>query len=272
MRARGALWLVSLLAIGGLTAAGVSLLNRTLRTPMIDPEHPHRLRIMTWNIGKLHLPWDSRAADGDLQHVAEVIREANPHLVALQELRDPRQLGRLVTALGPGWRGKLPEDWYDRRAALVVRLPAEFAQLRTSTGRIAQGATLRLPSGLVLAIASVHLDAFDTRRRLLQAQEVVAGLHRLGSEHLVLAGDLNFDPAVAAQGSIDQDLYRFLASEFVDAARDAGATTLISRRLDYVLYHSTEVLRASSRVLRDKRIRVMDHDPLVVELWLTGHP
>lgn len=235
---------------------------------MSESEGPQRLRVMTWNVGRLYLPWDSRAADSDLQHVAAVIRDARPHVVALQELRDPRQLGRLVAALGPGWRGRIPEDRWDRRAALLARLPAEFQGLPTSTGRTAQGALLRLHSGVELAVASLHLDAFDARRRLVQAQEILSGLRRLGSKHLLLAGDFNFDPAVAARGSNDQALYHYLTQELEDAGRRAGATTMISRRLDYVFYRSPAVKAVRAEVLRDKRIRAMDHDPVVVELAL----
>ncbi len=265
---RDVLWLAALLAVGALSGAGFFGLNRLMRVPMSESEAPQLLRIMTWNIGRLYLKWDSRAADSDLVHVAQVIRQARPHLVALQELRDPRQLGRLVAALGPGWRGRIPEDRWDRRAALLVRLPADFQLLPTSTGRTAQGAVVRLPSGLQLAVASLHLDAFDSRRRLIQAQEILSGLRRLDDKNLILAGDFNFDPAVAARGSSDHELYRFLSGELTDAAKGAGSTTLISRRLDYGFFRSPVVTGVRAKVLHDKRIRVMDHDPVVVELAL----
>jgi len=270
--ARTLLWLVGLLVTSAATAAGFFALNQLLRVPMTKTDGPQLLRIMTWNIGQIYLQWDSRAADNDLRHVARVIRDARPHLVALQELRDPQQLGRLVAALGPGWRGKIPEDRWDRRAALLVRLPAEFQGLPTSTGRTAQGAVVTLPSGIEVAVASLHLDAFDSRRRLVQAQEIVSGLSRLQDRHMILAGDFNFDPAVAAHGSTDQELYRFLTGELADAGRHSGSTSLISRRLDYVFFRSPAVKDVRALVLHDKRIRVMDHDPVVVELVLRPQP
>jgi endonuclease/exonuclease/phosphatase family metal-dependent hydrolase len=262
----GGLWLSSLIIIAATAAAGVNLINRLLGAPVTETTAKHSLRVMTWNIGKLYIRGDSRAADNDLHYVAAVIRSVNPHVVALQEIRDQAQLNRLVAALGPGWRGHVPEDRWDRRAALVVRVHAHFHDLTTSVGRTAQGAVIEIPDSPPLSVASAHLDAFDAKRRQSQAEELVAGLQRLGKEETILAGDFNFDPAIAAQGSIDQDTYRFLTRGFVDAAKGAGATTFVHWRLDYVFYHSARVQTVSSRVLRDRRINIMDHDPLVVEL------
>lgn len=268
--ARAVAWALALAAVAALSVAGVVALDRVLGVTVLEPEQPHLLRVLTWNIGKVYLQRESRASDADLRHVAETILELNPHVVALQELRDRAQLGRLVAALGPGWRGMLPEDVYDRRAALVVRVPSRFFPLATSTGRVAQGALIRLPSGLGFAIASLHLDAFDPKRRMVQAEEIVAGLQRQETDHRLLAGDFNFDTAVAARGTVDHDLYRFLTRELTDAAKDAGPTTIVSRRLDYVFFHSGAVVGVQSRVLQDRRINIMDHDPLLVELALAG--
>jgi len=245
------------------------LINRYVVGAGVSTDSQQRtLRILTWNIGKLYLKWDSRAADRDLEHVAQVIRELKPHVVALQELRGPTQLGRLATLMGPGWRAKVPEDAYDRRAGLLVRLPARFVNLPTSTGRVAQGGVVTLSGGLSVVVASVHLDAFDADRRLLQAEEILAGTQRLTLPDIVLAGDFNFDAATATGDSTDHRLYHFLTRQMVDAAEGAGATTMISRRLDYVFFRSRRVTGVNARVLRDRRINIMDHDPLLVELRL----
>jgi endonuclease/exonuclease/phosphatase family metal-dependent hydrolase len=270
--ARALLWAIALAAVAALSVTGVVTIDRALGVTVLEPEQPRQLRVLTWNIGKVYLQRESRASDADLRRVAETILELNPHLVALQELRDRSQLGRLVAALGPGWRGMLSEDVYDRRAALVVRLPSQFIPLPTSTGRVAQGALVRLPSGLSFAVASVHLDAFDPGRRLVQAEEILAGVQRQETDHQLLAGDFNFDTAVAARGSVDHEVYRFLTRDLVDAGKDAGPTTIISRRLDYVFFHSRAVTGVRSRVLQDRRINIMDHDPLLVELTLAAAP
>jgi endonuclease/exonuclease/phosphatase family metal-dependent hydrolase len=259
-------WILALLGIAATTAAAVYLLNRLLGAPVTETNPHHALRVMTWNIGKLYIRGDSRAADSDLRYIAAVIRSQNPHVVALQEIRDEAQLAQLVAALGPGWRGRVPEDRWDRRAALVVRLHAHFHPIATSTGRTVQAAVIELPEGAAFAVVSVHLDAFDAKRRLVQAEEIVAGAQRLAADDVLIAGDFNIDPSVAARGSIDQDLYRFMTRHFVDSGFHAGATTFVHWRLDYVFYRSPRVKKASARVLRDRRINIMDHDPLVVEL------
>lgn len=257
-----------LLLITTLAMLGTHLMHRYWGVHVTSENQAQSLLIVSWNIGKLYLKWESRAVDSDLEHVAEVLREINPHIVALQELKGPEQLGRLATLMGPQWRAKVPEDSYDRRAGLVVRVPVRFVDLPTSSGRVAQGAEITLDGGHRFAVASLHLDAFDERRRLNQAEEIVAGIRRLDTDNIVLAGDFNFDVSVAAQGSIDQRLYAFLTREMVDASKRAGATTVVSRRLDYVFFRSPLVRSQTARVLRDKRINIMDHDPLLVELAL----
>jgi endonuclease/exonuclease/phosphatase family metal-dependent hydrolase len=256
------------------TAAAVActyLINTRLQgSALTTQDQRHTLRILTWNIGKLyHARWDSRASDDDLDHVAEVIRETDVHVVALQELKGPTQLGRLASMLGGSWRSHVPEDVYDRRAGLLTRLPVEFVRLPTSSGRVAQGAVVTTPGGAKFAVSSVHLDAFDAERRLAQAEEILAGIQRLDVPDFVVAGDFNFDASVAAQDSADQRLYQLLTREMADAGRRAGVTSLISRRLDYVFYHSARVDTATAQVLKERRINIMDHDPLVVELALS---
>jgi endonuclease/exonuclease/phosphatase family metal-dependent hydrolase len=260
--------MASLVFITCLAVASTFLINRYVVGAGVSTDSDQRsLRILTWNIGKLYLKWDSRAADRDLDHVAQVIRQLDPHVVALQELRGPTQLGRLATLMGPGWRAKVPEDQYDRRAGLLLRLPARFINLPTSTGRVAQGALVTLSGGVQVVVASVHLDAFDAERRLLQAEEILAGAKRVDLPDIVLAGDFNID-ASAASDSTDHRIYQLLTREMVDAAKGAGATTMISRRLDYVFFRSRRVTGVAAKVLHDRRINIMDHDPLLVELSL----
>ncbi len=260
---------LAIVALGtALTVGGVFVVNRFVHQRYVSESAPLRgLRLMTWNLGKVYLPWESRASDRDLQHVAKVIREVDPHVVALQELRDAEQLGRLLAALGRGWRGAVPHDAYDRRAGLLIRLHGRFFSLPTSSGRVAQGATLTLADGRKVVVASLHLDAFDPRRRLEQAEEILAEAGRCG-QPFALLGDFNFDLRVTAKRDQDQRLYALLEAELHDAGKKAGATTIFSRRLDYVFYQRRRFDESRARVLRGLRINTMDHDPLVVDLRL----
>jgi endonuclease/exonuclease/phosphatase family metal-dependent hydrolase len=262
-------WAISLVASATLTVLLIYGINRFVHDQYVTFSVPRRsLRVLSWNIGRIHLRWDSRAADSDLDYVAEVIREVNPHIVALQEIRNPRQLGQLVTKLGSRWRASTPEDNYDRRAALLMRLDGRFYALPTSSGRTAQGAIIRVPGRREITVVSLHLDAFDAKRRLQQAEEIAAGARRLGNRDILLAGDFNCDPARATGDSADQRLHSFLSGGFVDAAKDSGSTTLGAQRLDYVFFSRESAQVYDAKVLRTRRIGGMDHYPLVVELGL----
>ena len=129
-----------------------------------------------------------------------------------------------------------------------------------------QGGVITRPDGDRFVAVSLHLDAFDSGRRSLQAEEVLAGVRRLNMDSAFLCGDFNLDPSIHARGSEDQSLYRLLTKEYQDAAKFAGPTTMVSRRLDYVFFRSPHPLQVASRVLRDKRVGLMDHDPLLVEV------
>ena len=154
----------------------------------------------------------------------------------------------------------------DRRAGLLSRLPTTFISFPTTSGRVIQGGVITRPDGDRFVAVSLHLDAFDSGRRSLQAEEVLAGVRRLNMDSAFLCGDFNLDPSIHARGSEDQSLYRLLTKEYQDAAKFAGPTTMVSRRLDYVFFRSPHPLQVASRVLRDKRVGLMDHDPLLVEV------
>lgn len=263
-----ALWFALLVLLSAATVGIIYGLNRFVHSTYVTFGGPSRsLRIMSWNVGRIYLRLDSRASDRDLGFIAQVIREVNPQVVALQEMRDTKQLGRLLTLLGRSWHGRVPKDAYDRRAALLVRVTARYFELPTSSGRTAQGAVLKLPGGREITVASVHLDAFDPQRRLQQAEEIVADALRLGREEVFLAGDFNLDVS-STRDSADQGLYQFLTRHFVDAGEIAGATTLGARRLDYVFHRSSKVEVRGARVLRTRRIDSLDHHPLVLEYEL----
>ena len=258
-------WLALIALSACATVLSIHLLNRVHQRYVVFGGPQQRLRLMSWNIGRIYLPGDSRANDRDLQHVAQVVHELNPHILAVQEVRDRAQLGRLVSALGRSWRGMLPEDRYDRRAALLLRLDGEFFQLPTSSGRIAQAARVRLPGGRSIVVASVHLDAFNPPRRLQQAEEILAGALSQGDAEVFLAGDFNLDPAIASENSLDHRVYGLLTRSLSDAAAGQGGTTLDARRLDYVLYRSDHVRCKRAWVLRDRLIGRMDHHPLIAD-------
>lgn len=225
------------------------------------------MRLLSWNLGRLHfggrvnrwLGLDSRASDGDLPHVARVIARSTADVVAVQELRSAAQLERLRALLGDGWRAASPaHETADRRVGLLSRreLLPEFSSVAMgATGRFAQTAAVTI-DGQRCAIASVHLDAYDARARAVQARALEEWAGSRGETVVVLAGDFNLDA--------DEETFRALAASLDDLGAAAGATAILGRRVDYVL--SRGDLAGRVRVLRGRRVRLGDHDPLFVSL------
>lgn len=242
------------------------------------------LRVLTWNLGRIHLGarlngWlghDSRADDGALAHVARVVRRAGADVVAVQELRSEAQLGRLAAALGEPWRAAGALGSCDRMTGLLMRAPEGPKRMAPSSVTLGGGreaAALWEPVAGVWTV-SVHLEAFDAAARAAQLAALLRWTDDRAGTRMIVAGDFNFDPAhpVVARAS-DRILLEALAKRgFVDVGATSGATALFSRRLDYVFVRGARPIE--TRVLRRRRVRLGDHDPLLARLHLpprAGH-
>jgi len=273
-------------------ALGLLALGGLLLVQMLQPHGPvaaalrrdtYRLRILTWNVGKIFLPFDSRATDSrasddDLAHIAQVVRETDPDVVALQELRGREQLDRLLDLLGGGYQGSVPEhEVNDRRVAIFARVPAAdggaasaagglaFRGVTTSTGRSAEAVSLPVGAGARALVVSIHLDAFDRDLRRVQAEEIVDWANRQPEPEVFLCGDFNFDYAfLQGQGAEHPDLhlYRFMSRTFEDLGRAAGLTTILARRVDYIFARTSGVQTREVRVVPGRRRTLMDHEPV----------
>jgi endonuclease/exonuclease/phosphatase family metal-dependent hydrolase len=233
------------------------------------------IRLLCWNLGRVHfgvrvnrwLGLDSRAADEDVPHVARVITGARADVVAVQELRGEAQLERLRALLGGEWRAAAPAgDTGDRRVGLLARgaLQPGFDEVAMAgTGRAAQAAAVGAGERR-WAIASVHFDAYDARARAVQARELAAWARERGEAAVVVAGDLNLDLARVMRRREDSLVFQRLARELDDLGATAGATAIGGRRVDYVL--ARPGVGGSVRVLRGRRVRLGDHDPLLATL------
>ncbi len=233
------------------------------------------LRLLTWNLGRVHLGarlnrWlglDSRAADGALPHVARVIARADVDVVAVQELRRPEQAERLAALLDGRFTAATPSaDGCDRRVALLVRRSLEPAFEEVALGvRPAQAAALSgAPERRRWAIASLHLEPFDGAARRAQARALLAWAQTRAESALVLAGDLNLDVAhPASRREDDTATYGAIATQLHDLGAAAGPTALGGRRVDYVLGRG---VHGRAEVLRGVRVPLGDHDPVRAEL------
>src|SRR3954447_25882469 len=81
-----------------------------------------RLRVVSWNVGRLYTPSsNNRLDDADVPRVARVLDELDPDVVLLQEFVDAGQLERLLALLS-GYAGAMSTNClYDRRVAALAR-------------------------------------------------------------------------------------------------------------------------------------------------------
>ncbi len=234
-----------------------------------------RLRVVTWNVGRLYSPThNNRLDDADVPRVARVLDELDPDVVLLQELVDVRQLdeivGRLSRTRAPVAGVMAERCAYDRRAAVIVRherAPAFEERSLGSSNRNAVVASFDAGGGRRAAAISAHLDVFGPERRAEQA-EWLARLAEERDEDVVFAGgDFNLDPAWAAgtANAIDVATFTRLTQSFADAGREAGATLIGLWRVDHLLVRGAR--RWLARV-SPRRLPLGDHHPLVLDVDL----
>lgn len=257
-----------------LAAAALLFLGARLDPPEArgwrpGPRDPRGLRVVTWNVG---------AADGEpllderVEHVAAVLRELDPDLVALQEVDGLRQAHRLETLLGDGWAKSLARGLGERRVVLLAR-GGELRELDAPGPAARARAVVWEPADRpAVVLIGAHADAFapDARNRLLGELADFLARDDLPPAR-VLAGDLNLDldldkrrDLFTPDAHLDVESYGYLTRRLVDAGRGSGSTAEPDRRLDYVLVAGLAVRSAGP--WRGRRAGTMDHDPVVADL------
>jgi endonuclease/exonuclease/phosphatase family metal-dependent hydrolase len=234
-----------------------------------------RLRVVTWNVGRLYSPTHNNRLDTrDIPQVANTLHELDADAALLQELVDGEQLRALAARL-PAYTGVLAERCgYDRHVAVLVRealAPAfEQHQLEPS-GRGIVVATFDV-NGARASALPVHFDVFDSDRRRAQAEAVAALAEARPEPLVVVGGDLNLDPAWAAGigDHVDGGTWRLLTERFVDGGHQAGPTLLGLLRVDHVLARGPLMRRLAVRVSPGRRLPMGDHDPVVCDVDLAG--
>jgi endonuclease/exonuclease/phosphatase family metal-dependent hydrolase len=234
-----------------------------------------RLRVVTWNVGRLYSPThNNRLDDADVPRVARVLDELDPDVTLLQEIVDVRQLDEIVTRLSRSRApvaGAMTERCvYDRRAAVVVRrehAPAFEEHSLGSTNRTAMVATFDAGDGRRAAAISAHFDVFAPERRAEQAHELAQIAENRDEPLVVAGGDFNLDPAWAAGtgSAVDVATFTRLTRSMADAGREGGATLIGLWRVDHLLVRGAR--RWLARV-SPRRLPLGDHHPLVLDVDL----
>jgi endonuclease/exonuclease/phosphatase family metal-dependent hydrolase len=238
----------------------------------------HSLRLLTWNIGYAELEDDTRAHTKDFPAIAEVILNADPDAVALQELTGKEQLKVLLRLLQGRYRGEVAERGQSDRyeAVLVKDTQAVFTPVEIGS-RYALSASFRPhPDGPQVILLSAHADAFSAARRRSYTESLMDWVQaRMQSTEVFIAGDFNFELKAANETNLytdnlkhDSESYSHILRSFDDLGREAGDTAINDRRIDYI-FGPARIERAKrAEVLRNAAVGRMDHWPLVVEVGL----
>ncbi|TVQ00605.1 MAG: endonuclease [Planctomycetaceae bacterium] len=198
------------------------------------------LRVMTYNIHH------GRGLDGkiDLRRIADVIKDAQPDLVALQEVDFKTRrsggvdqsavLGELCSMHAIFGRASDYQGGQYGNAVLSSRpflstknhrLPKGGAENRASIA-----ATVQLHKRQAVTFASTHFDHINAKART-DAAELLAGLVPASSSLVILAGDLNCSPDAAELHPLLQ-VFRSVNAEPIATFPGRSPTS----QIDYILY------------------------------------
>lgn len=258
---------LSLLALIGC----IGLVGEVLRTPALaDEPAPRRLRVLCYNIHH------GEGTDGrvDLPRLAEVIRRAEPDIVALQEVDDrTNRTGHVdqtavlaeLTGLHGRFGKQLDYDGGGYGQAILSRYPLSEVTVQWLPGMPARErrivASVRVKANdLTLTFASTHLHHANAEIREQQA-EALNQLFTDEHQPVILAGDLNAVPDSRPIAILKRHWHS--ATEGADEMLTYPATGP-ERQLDYVLFRPGDQLRVHSvRVIEEPL--ASDHRPVLVE-------
>ncbi|MFO7656722.1 MAG: endonuclease/exonuclease/phosphatase family protein [Bacteroidales bacterium] len=233
------------------------------------------LRVLTFNI------YHGATMNGDfnLDYIASVIRDADPDLVALQEVDYlTRRANGYDLATELGWRlkmvplfaramyydgGEYGEAILSKHSFITTRnVPLPFTG--THEPRTAVEVVTVLPSGDTIAFIGTHLDhTGDETDRILQVR-MINGVFAQSRYPSIIAGDLN-----AVPGSVPIGILEEVWGSSYD--RDEPVPTFPSgkpvKKIDYVMFRPAERWKViSTEVIQDSV--ASDHCAYLVVLEL----
>ena len=238
------------------------------------------LRVLCYNIHHANPP--SKPGIIDLEAIAEVIRQNNPDLVALQEVDvntkrsgiTSNQAADLAKLSGLPYYFFAKAIDYDGGAygvAILSKYPMEEMEntpLPTAEGtggeyRTLATAIIKLPQGKKIVFANTHLDAqrSDTNR-LLQIKKIVEILQH-ETLPVVIAGDFNATPSTRIINQLDQYFTR-------SCITNCGFTIPVnipSNTIDFIAYKPFNLFKIKEHKVIDEKY-ASDHLPVMAVLNL----
>lgn len=206
------------------------------------------LRVLCYNIHHANPP--SRPGFIDLEAIANVIKQEQPHLVALQEVdvytgrsgKTSHQAEHLAlrTGMKAYFAKAIAYDGGEYGVAILSKLPMEAMKntsLPTAVGtggepRTLATAVITLPRGKKILFASTHLDAQrqDTNR-LLQINSITQVLQE-EKLPVVIAGDFNAVPSTRIIERLDDHFTRTCITNCQFTVPQKNPT----RTIDFIAY------------------------------------
>lgn len=244
---------------------------------LLDAAEPVRVRVMTYNIHH------GQGTDGrfDLPRIAEVIKQFEPDLVALQEVDvktaraggvDQAATLAELTGMHVVFGKAMDYDGGQYGEAILSRYP--FVATRNyplpfvegCEPRAAISARVRLgKDGPEVLFVGTHLEHANADLRLKQAEQLAKALAPLDDIAGLLTGDMNAVPGSRPMVA--------LLKSWTDAAGKNAAPTCPSgkptARIDYILYRPAGAWRVVEHSVIDEPI-ASDHRPVVAVLELVG--
>jgi endonuclease/exonuclease/phosphatase family metal-dependent hydrolase len=231
------------------------------------------LRVLSYNIHH------GRGLDEqvDLKRIADVIRTADPDVVALQEVdRLTKRTGNVdqaselarMTGMCSTFAKAIDFEGGDYGQAILSRFPlsnVEVSKLANRDGReqrIAVSAMFEFLKDFRIQFISTHLDHSDSVLRLEQATQL-ADLGSQSATLSILAGDINAPP--------ESDVLAALQKSWNQPPRQEGLGTypagLPTDQIDYiVLRSSVKNIRILSKVIEEPI--ASDHRPIFMSIGL----
>ena len=250
-------------------------LGQTVQPQDIDAGEPITIKVLSFNI----LHGATTKGDFNLDVIAKVIIDADPDLVALQEvdlLTNRAKKYDLATELG--WRTKMSPIfgramYYDdgeygeailSKYSFISSRNVPLPHLSGFEPRAALEITTVLPSKDTISFIGTHLDhvSDDTNRRM-QARRINE-VFKTNQYPTILAGDLNAEPGSTPMKILDSV---WTSSYNKDKIAYTYPSDEPSKKIDYVLFHPV----GKWKVLETKVIQdtiASDHCAYLVTLEL----
>jgi endonuclease/exonuclease/phosphatase family metal-dependent hydrolase len=252
----------------------LSLMLFSCNRPMNQSADAQIVRVMTYNIHHCNPP--SRPGFIDIDAIANVIREQDPDLVALQEVdMNTGRSGNLYQ--GTEIAQRLNINYYFGRAidhdggeygvAILSKHPLDEGVVHplpsdadpTAEARVLATARIRLPNGNYIRFGTTHLDHRNPGNRESQVRKIneIATKEKLP---FIIGGDFNATP--------ESEQMKLLKDVFVFSCEDCEPTIPVinpKRAIDFIVYSRTSPFRVvSHQVIREEY--ASDHLPVLAEL------